>query len=44
VARIKLLIDTDVFIDYLKGMAPAKAVSISRDIDIYCSEKKCIYY
>lgn len=36
-ARIKLLIDTDIFIDYLKGMPPAKAVFRSRDIDIYCS-------
>lgn len=36
-ARIKLLIDTDIFIDYLKGMSPAKAVFRSRDIDIYCS-------
>jgi len=37
VARIKLLIDTDIFIDYLKGMSPAKAVFRSRDMDIYCS-------
>jgi len=37
VARIKLLIDTDIFIDYLKGMSPAKAVFRSRDVDIYCS-------
>jgi len=37
VAKIKLLIDTDIFIDYLKGMPPAKAVFRSRDIDIYCS-------
>ena len=36
-ARIKLLIDTDIFIDYLKGMSPAKAIFRSRDIDIYCS-------
>ncbi len=36
-ARIKLLTDTDIFIDYLKGMSPAKAVFRSRDIDIYCS-------
>jgi len=33
VARIKLLIDTDIFIDYLKGMSPAKAVFKSRDIE-----------
>jgi hypothetical protein len=37
VARIKFLIDTDIFIDYLKGISPAKAVFRSRDIDIYCS-------
>jgi predicted nucleic acid-binding protein len=37
VASIKLLIDTDIFIDYLKGISPAKAVFRSRDIDIYCS-------
>jgi len=37
VARIKLLIDTDIFIDFLKGMSPAKAVFRSKDIDIYCS-------
>jgi hypothetical protein len=37
VARIKLLIDTDVFIDYLKGMSSAKAVFRSKDIEIYCS-------
>ena len=36
-ARIKLLIDTDIFIDYLKGMPPAKAVFRSKDIDIFCS-------
>ncbi len=36
-ASIKLLIDTDIFIDYLKGISPAKAVFRSRDIDIYCS-------
>jgi predicted nucleic acid-binding protein len=37
VARIKLLIDSDIFIDYLKGMPPAKAVFRSKDIDIFCS-------
>jgi predicted nucleic acid-binding protein len=37
VASIKPLIDTDIFIDYLKGISPAKAVFRSRDIDIYCS-------
>ena len=36
-ARIKLLIDTDIFIDFLKGMPPAKAVFRSKDIDLYCS-------
>jgi len=37
VARIKLLIDTDIFIDYLKGMPPAKALFRSKNVDIYCS-------
>ena len=36
-ARIKLIIDTDIFIDYLKGISPAKAVFRTKDIDIYCS-------
>ncbi len=30
-------IDTDIFIDCLKGISPAKAVFRSSDIDIYCS-------
>jgi predicted nucleic acid-binding protein len=37
VARIKLLIDTDIFIDYLKGISAAKALFRSTDVDIYCS-------
>jgi len=37
VAKIKLLIDTDIFIDYLKGISAAKVLFISTDIDIYCS-------
>jgi len=36
-AKIKLLIDTDIIIDYLKGVKPAKALFRSEDIDIYCS-------
>ena len=36
-ARVKLLVDTDVFIDYLKGIPQAKTIFRSRDIDIYCS-------
>ena len=36
-ARIKLLIDTDIFIDFLKERSAAKAVFRSKDIDIYCS-------
>jgi len=37
VARIKLLIDTDIFIDYLKGISPAKVLFRSKNVDIYCS-------
>jgi len=37
VARIKLLIDTDIFIDYLKGISPAKSLFKSKNVDIYCS-------
>ena len=36
-ARIKLLIDTDIFIDYLKGISAAKALFRSTEVDIYCS-------
>ena len=36
-AKIKLLIDTDIFIDYLKGISAAKVLFRSTDIDIYCS-------
>jgi predicted nucleic acid-binding protein len=37
VAKIKLLIDTDVFIDALKGIKPAKELFRTKDIDLYCS-------
>lgn len=36
-AKIKLLVDTDIIIDYLKGVKPAKALFKSEDSDIYCS-------
>jgi len=36
-AKIKFLVDTDVIIDYLKGIRPAKELFRTRDIEIYCS-------
>lgn len=36
-AKIKLLVDTDIIIDYLKGVKTAKEIFRSGDIDIYCS-------
>ena len=36
-AKIKFLVDTDVIIDYLKGVKPARELFRSRDIVIYCS-------
>lgn len=36
-AKVKLLVDTDVIIDYLKGVRPAKDLFRSKDIEIYCS-------
>ncbi len=36
-AKIKLLVDTDIIIDCLKGVKPAKTLFKSDDIDIYCS-------
>src|SRR3989338_781922 len=36
-AKIKLLVDTDIVIDYLKGVKPARDLFKSDDIDIYCS-------
>jgi predicted nucleic acid-binding protein len=36
-AKIKLLIDTDVIIDALKGIKPARYLLKSQEIDIYCS-------
>ena len=36
-ARIKLLIDTDVLIDSLKGIKEAKDLFRTKDIDLYCS-------
>lgn len=36
-AKFKLLVDTDIIIDYLKGVKPARSLFNSKDIDIYCS-------
>ncbi len=36
-AKIKLLIDTDILIDSLKGIKAAKDLFRTKDIDLYCS-------
>jgi predicted nucleic acid-binding protein len=36
-AAIKLLIDTDIVIDALKGIKPAKELFRNNEIDLYCS-------
>ncbi len=36
-AKIKLLIDTDIFIDALKGIKPAKDLFRTKEIDLFCS-------
>jgi predicted nucleic acid-binding protein len=36
-AAIKLLIDTDIIIDALKGIKPAKELLRNKEIDLYCS-------
>ncbi|MBI5194917.1 MAG: PIN domain-containing protein [Nitrospirae bacterium] len=36
-AKIKLLVDTDIIIDYLKGIKPAREFFKSENFDIYCS-------
>lgn len=36
-AKIKLLIDTDIFIDALKGVKSAMNLFRSREIELYCS-------
>ena len=36
-AKIKFLIDTDVLIDSLKGVKPAKDLFRTKGIDLYCS-------
>ena len=36
-AKIKLLIDTDILIDSLRGVKVAKDLFRAKDIDIYCS-------
>jgi predicted nucleic acid-binding protein len=36
-AKIRLLIDTDVFVDAIRGLKPANDLFRSNEIDIYCS-------
>lgn len=36
-AKIKLLVDTDIIIDFLRGIRAAKSLFISGEIEIYCS-------
>ncbi len=36
-AKIKLLVDTDIIIDFLQGVKPARDLFKSKNIDIYCS-------
>ena len=36
-AKIKLLIDTDILIDSLRGVKVAKDLFRTKDIDVYCS-------
>jgi predicted nucleic acid-binding protein len=36
-AKIKLLVDTDIIIDVLRGVKPARALLRSQELDIYCS-------
>jgi len=36
-AKVKLLIDTDIVIDALKGIKPARELFKAKEIDIYCS-------
>ena len=37
-AKIKILIDTDIFIDALKGIKSAKELFRTKDLEIYCSK------
>lgn len=36
-AKIKFLVDTDIIIDYLKGVKPAKELFRTKNIILYCS-------
>jgi predicted nucleic acid-binding protein len=36
-AKVKLLIDTDIVIDALKGIKPARELFKAKEIDVYCS-------
>lgn len=36
-AKVRLLVDSDIIIDYLKGIKPAKEIFRSAEITLYCS-------
>lgn len=36
-AKIRILVDTDIIIDFLKGLKPAMNIFRSENFDIYCS-------
>lgn len=36
-AKIKLLVDTDIFIDALKGIKPARDLFKLKEVELYCS-------
>lgn len=36
-AKIKLLVDTDILIDYLKGIRAARELFKTKEVDLYCS-------
>ena|SRR3989304_7173649 len=43
-AKVKLLVDTDIIIDYLKGVKPARALFRSGDLDIYQVTSGTLYH
>jgi len=36
-AKVRILVDTDILIDYLKKVKPARALIADGMVDIYCS-------
>jgi len=36
-AKVRILVDTDILIDYLKKVKPARALMADGMLDIYCS-------